>query len=222
MIPHINSKSKRLYWVSQDKIENFHEAYGQTGWNMIYFPRRKMCVVFFQQASRLGSQTPTCFARRLLRSTLKPLWSNLDRGTKFSTSPSRENLSARPEWRARFYNGCDAQFFVYTMHFLESIGYLKRISNGVTIKHLTQNILIHIFHFYCLRSLNNIASWQQSNSIFLRLKKSQKTFHKHSHSLMAESGCFFITKSQFYRPTLAVRLRCGANKFSLSQCSHVP
>ncbi len=46
--------------------------------------------------------------------------------------------------RVRFYGDCSAQFFVYTMLYLESIGYLKRISNGVTIKHLTKNILTNI------------------------------------------------------------------------------
>ena len=46
--------------------------------------------------------------------------------------------------RVRFYGDCNAQFFVYIMLYLESIGYLKRISNGVTIKHLTKKILTNI------------------------------------------------------------------------------
>ncbi len=46
--------------------------------------------------------------------------------------------------RVRFYGDCSAQFFVYTMLYLESIGYLKKISNGVTIKHLTKNVLTNI------------------------------------------------------------------------------
>ena len=46
--------------------------------------------------------------------------------------------------RVRFYGNCDAQFFVYAILYLESIGYLKQISNGVTIKHLTKSILIRI------------------------------------------------------------------------------
>ena len=43
--------------------------------------------------------------------------------------------------RVRFYGSCNPYFFVYTLMWLEKIGYLKRISNGVTIKHLTKSIL---------------------------------------------------------------------------------
>ena len=43
--------------------------------------------------------------------------------------------------RIRFYEGCNPYFFMYALMYLESIGYLKRISNGVTIKHLTKSVL---------------------------------------------------------------------------------
>ena len=43
--------------------------------------------------------------------------------------------------RVRFYGSCNPYFFMYTLMWLESIGYLKSISNGVTIKHLTKNVL---------------------------------------------------------------------------------
>ena len=43
--------------------------------------------------------------------------------------------------RVRFYGSCNPYFFMYTLMLLESIGYLKSISNGVTIKHLTKNVL---------------------------------------------------------------------------------
>ena len=46
--------------------------------------------------------------------------------------------------RVRFYGNCHPKYFLYIMMYLESIGYLKRISNGVTIKHLTKNILASI------------------------------------------------------------------------------
>ena len=43
--------------------------------------------------------------------------------------------------RVRFYGSCNPYFFMYTLMLLESIGYLKSISNGVTIKHLTKSVL---------------------------------------------------------------------------------
>ena len=43
--------------------------------------------------------------------------------------------------RVRFYGDCEPKYFLYFMMHLEQIGYLKRISNGVTIKHLTKNAL---------------------------------------------------------------------------------
>ena len=43
--------------------------------------------------------------------------------------------------RVRFYDSCNPYFFMYTLIFLENDGYLKRISNGVTIKHLTKSVL---------------------------------------------------------------------------------
>ncbi len=46
--------------------------------------------------------------------------------------------------RVRFYGNCHPKYFLYIMMYLESIGYLKRISNGVTIKHLTKNVLVSI------------------------------------------------------------------------------
>ncbi len=46
--------------------------------------------------------------------------------------------------RVRFYGNCHPKYFLYIMMYLESIGYLKRISNGVTIKHLTKNVLASI------------------------------------------------------------------------------
>ena len=46
--------------------------------------------------------------------------------------------------RVRFYGNCNPKYFLYIMMYLESIGYLKRISNGVTIKHLTKNVLASI------------------------------------------------------------------------------
>ena len=46
--------------------------------------------------------------------------------------------------RVRFYGNCHPKYFSYIMMYLESTGYLKRISNGVTIKHLTKNVLASI------------------------------------------------------------------------------
>ena len=46
--------------------------------------------------------------------------------------------------RVRFYGNCHPKYFLYIMMYLESTGYLKRISNGVTIKHLTKNVLASI------------------------------------------------------------------------------
>ncbi|MBD5497539.1 MAG: hypothetical protein HDR11_07205 [Lachnospiraceae bacterium] len=46
--------------------------------------------------------------------------------------------------RVRFYENCNPKFFLFFMMYLESIGYLKQISNGVTIKHLTKNVLASI------------------------------------------------------------------------------
>ncbi len=43
--------------------------------------------------------------------------------------------------RVRFYNSCNPYFFMYTLMLMESCGYLKKISNGVTIKHLTKSVL---------------------------------------------------------------------------------
>ena len=43
--------------------------------------------------------------------------------------------------RVRFYGSCNSYFFMYTLMWLENMGYLKSISNGVTIKHLTKNVL---------------------------------------------------------------------------------
>ena len=46
--------------------------------------------------------------------------------------------------RVRFHGGCEPKYFLYFMMYLEHTGYLKRISNGVTIKHLTKTILTTI------------------------------------------------------------------------------
>ena len=46
--------------------------------------------------------------------------------------------------RIRFYDECNPYFFMYFLMHLESIGYLKLISNGVTIKHLTKTVLSKI------------------------------------------------------------------------------
>ena len=43
--------------------------------------------------------------------------------------------------RVRLYGSCNSYFFMYTLMWLENMGYLKSISNGVTIKHLTKNVL---------------------------------------------------------------------------------
>ena len=43
--------------------------------------------------------------------------------------------------RVRFHGGCEPKYFLYFMMYLERTGYLKRISNGVTIKHLTKTVL---------------------------------------------------------------------------------
>ena len=43
--------------------------------------------------------------------------------------------------RVRFHGGCEPKYFLYFMMYLEHTGYLKRISNGVTIKHLTKTVL---------------------------------------------------------------------------------
>ncbi len=49
--------------------------------------------------------------------------------------------------RARFYGDCNPRYFMYHLMMLEGKGYLKRICNGVTIKHLTKNVLIGIPFF---------------------------------------------------------------------------
>ena len=41
----------------------------------------------------------------------------------------------------RFHGGCEPKYFLFFMMYLEHTGYLKRISNGVTIKHLTKTVL---------------------------------------------------------------------------------
>ena len=46
--------------------------------------------------------------------------------------------------RVRFYSNCNPYFFMYVLMLLESKGYLKMISNGVTIKHLTKSVLCSI------------------------------------------------------------------------------
>ena len=46
--------------------------------------------------------------------------------------------------RVRFHGGCEPKYFLYLMMYLEHTGYLKRISNGVTIKHLTKTVLTTI------------------------------------------------------------------------------
>ena len=46
--------------------------------------------------------------------------------------------------RVRFYGECSPQYFMFVMMHLENIGYLKQISNGVTIKHLTKKVLAGI------------------------------------------------------------------------------
>ncbi len=43
--------------------------------------------------------------------------------------------------RVRFFDLCNSYFYMYLLMFLENRGYLKRISNGVTIKHLTKGVL---------------------------------------------------------------------------------
>jgi len=47
--------------------------------------------------------------------------------------------------RVRFYQKCNPFFFQNVMSFYNGIGLLKEISQGVTIKHLTQNTLNSIF-----------------------------------------------------------------------------
>lgn len=46
--------------------------------------------------------------------------------------------------RVRFYNSINCNFYMYFMMYLEAKGTLKRISNGVTIKHLTNTVLSNI------------------------------------------------------------------------------
>ena len=46
--------------------------------------------------------------------------------------------------RVRFHGGCEPKYFLYFMMYLEHTGYLKRINNGVTIKHLTKTVLTTI------------------------------------------------------------------------------
>ena len=46
--------------------------------------------------------------------------------------------------RVRFYNFINCNFYMYFMMYLEAKGTLKRISNGVTIKHLTNTVLTNI------------------------------------------------------------------------------
>ena len=46
--------------------------------------------------------------------------------------------------RVRFYDSINCRFYMYLMMFFESKGILKRISNGVTIKHLTNTVLSSI------------------------------------------------------------------------------
>ena len=46
--------------------------------------------------------------------------------------------------RVRFYGECQPKYFMYAMMYLEYIGYLKKISNGVTIKHLTKSVFATI------------------------------------------------------------------------------
>ena len=46
--------------------------------------------------------------------------------------------------RVRFYNFINCNFYMYFMMYLEAKGTLKRISNGVTIKHLTNTVLSNI------------------------------------------------------------------------------
>ncbi|MGN0491323.1 restriction endonuclease subunit S, partial [Ruminococcus sp.] len=46
--------------------------------------------------------------------------------------------------RVRFYDSINCRFYMYLMMFFESKGILKRISNGVTIKHMTNTVLSSI------------------------------------------------------------------------------
>lgn len=46
--------------------------------------------------------------------------------------------------RVRFYNSINCNFYMYFMMYLEAKGTLKGISNGVTIKHLTNTVLSNI------------------------------------------------------------------------------
>ena len=46
--------------------------------------------------------------------------------------------------RVRFYKSINCNFYMYFMMYLEAKGTLKRISNGVTIKHLTNTVLSNI------------------------------------------------------------------------------
>ncbi len=43
--------------------------------------------------------------------------------------------------RVRFYADLEPRFYLYVMMLYESLGILKNISTGVTIKHLTGNVL---------------------------------------------------------------------------------
>ncbi len=46
--------------------------------------------------------------------------------------------------RVRFYSNCNPFYFMYYMMYYESHGIIKSLCKGVTIKHLTGNVLAHI------------------------------------------------------------------------------
>ena len=70
--------------------------------------------------------------------------------------------------RVRFYDKCNPFFFMYYMMYYESRGVLKSLCRGVTIKHLTGNILSLIpLALPPLEEQNRIV--QKLNSIFILL-----------------------------------------------------
>ena len=70
--------------------------------------------------------------------------------------------------RVRFYDKCNPFFFMYYMMYYESRGVLKSLCKGVTIKHLTGNVLSLIpFALPPLEEQNRIV--QKLNSIFILL-----------------------------------------------------
>ena len=70
--------------------------------------------------------------------------------------------------RVRFYDKCNPFFFMYYMMYYESRGVLKSLCKGVTIKHLTGNVLSLIpFALPPIEEQNRIV--QKLNSIFILL-----------------------------------------------------